>query len=56
MKHLVRLAQVNKEVFMESGVTYLRVGATIVVDNIVLSLEFDLCQFNRLLSLLYLIL
>ena len=33
MKHLVRLAQVNKEVLVESGVTYLRVGDTIVVDN-----------------------
>ena len=33
MKHLVRLARVNKEVLVESGVTYLRVGDTIVVDN-----------------------
>ena len=33
MKHLVRLAQVNKEILVENGVTYLRVGNTIVVDN-----------------------
>ena len=33
MKHLVRLAQVNMDVLVESGVTYLRVGDTIVVDN-----------------------
>ena len=33
MKHLMRLAQENKEVLVESGVTYLRVGDTIVVDN-----------------------
>ena len=33
MKHLVRLAQVNQEVLVESGVTYLRVGDTIVVDK-----------------------
>ena len=34
MKRLVRLAQANKGVLRESGVTYLRVGDTIVVDNI----------------------
>ena len=33
MKHLVRLAQTNKEVLVWSGVTYLRVGDTIVVDK-----------------------
>ena len=33
MKHLVRLAQANKEELVGSGVTYLRVGVTIVVDN-----------------------
>ena len=33
MKHLVRLAQVNKEVLVENSVTYLRVGDTTVVDN-----------------------
>ena len=33
MKHLVRLAHVNKEVLVGSGVTYFRVGDTIVVDN-----------------------
>ena len=34
MKRLVKLAQVNKEELVGSGVTYLRVGVTIVVDNI----------------------
>ena len=33
MKHLVRLAQLNKEVLVENGVTYLKVGNTIVVDK-----------------------
>ena len=33
MKHLVRLAQMNKEVLVENGMTYLRVGETIVVDK-----------------------
>ena len=34
MNHLVKLAQTNKEELVGSGVTYLRVGITIVVDNI----------------------
>ena len=34
MKRLVRLAQENKEELVGSGVTYLRVGVTTVVDNI----------------------
>ena len=34
MKRLVKLAQVNKEELVANGVTYLRVGVTIVVDNI----------------------
>ena len=33
MEHLVRLAEENKEVLVESGVTYLRVGDTVVVDT-----------------------
>ena len=34
MKRLVRQAKANKEELVGSGVTYLRVGVTIVVDNI----------------------
>ena len=34
MKRLVKLAQANKEELVASGVAYLRVGVTIVVDNI----------------------
>ena len=34
MKHLVKLAQANKEELVGSGVTYLRVGVNVVVDNI----------------------
>ena len=33
MTELVRLAQKNKELLVESSVTYLRVGDTIVVDT-----------------------
>ena len=34
MKRLVKLAQANKEDLVGSGVTYLRVGVNVVVDNI----------------------